>query len=531
MRRATAATILAVFILFMEIPVAAGDGLAVGVTGESIGSIANGGAVNVLYGDSGGLTDVGSQMWNQDTAGIPGMAEEDDQFGTAIASGDFNGDGRGDLAIGVPDESVGGVESAGLVHVLYSDGAGVLSADGNQWWYQGLNGLPETPEEGESFASALAAGDFDGDGIEDLAVGVPFEDRGGVFDAGAVHVIYGSAFGLTSTGNQYWTQDSPGVRDTAEENDAFGSCLVAGDFDGDGFSDLAIGIPWEAIDIIPFAGAVNVLYGSAGGLTSEGDGFFTHPFGPQALGVFAHRLAAGDLNADGHGDLAVGTPNMDHSGANDAGTVAILFGSADGLSTNGVQVIAQGLNLFGWPILDQAEAGDEFGGAIAVGDFDGDGFDDLAAAARREDINGIEDAGVVHVLFGMAAGLTGEDNQMWHQDLTSVWGQCEEHDLLGDSLAAGDLNNDGWDDLAVGVHLEDFNSLDSPGQVHIFYGGLDGLTSGLEVWSQEGAVPGDPEEGDYFGKSLTVIRSGFFDGLFADGFETGDVSAWSSTAL
>src|SRR5438067_69051 len=94
----------------------------------------------------------------------------------------------------------------------------------------------QCPPKGSS--AGVAKGDFNGDGIADLAIGVPLADVGGVPDAGAVHVIYGSATGLTATGNQMFTQGSNGVLDRAELNDRFGSALAAGDFNGDGYSDL-----------------------------------------------------------------------------------------------------------------------------------------------------------------------------------------------------------------------------------------------------------------------------------------------------
>jgi hypothetical protein len=77
----------------------------------------------------------------------------------------------------------------------------------------------------DAFGSALAAGDFDGDGFDDLTVGVPDEDIGVSVDAGAVNVLYGSAAGLSSTDNQIWHQDSPDIRNTAETNDSFGNAV------------------------------------------------------------------------------------------------------------------------------------------------------------------------------------------------------------------------------------------------------------------------------------------------------------------
>jgi hypothetical protein len=112
--------------------------------------------------------------------------------------------------------------------------------------------------------------DFNGDGFADLAVGVDGEDAdGGVLNSGGVNVIYGSAGGLsaTATPDQFWTQDSPNVDGTAEFGDRFSKALAAGDFNADGFTDLAIGVPGESASVSG-DGGVGVIYGSAGGLSA-----------------------------------------------------------------------------------------------------------------------------------------------------------------------------------------------------------------------------------------------------------------------
>ena len=141
----------------------------------------------------------------------PGWARRDGrQFASALASGDFNNDGFDDLALGVRGEDIGAVANAGAVNVLRGSGAG-LTAAGDQIWHQDSAGILDVAESGDAFGSALAVGDFNNDGFDDLAVGAHDEDVGTVANAGALNVLRGSAAGLTAAGNQIWHQDSAGI--------------------------------------------------------------------------------------------------------------------------------------------------------------------------------------------------------------------------------------------------------------------------------------------------------------------------------
>lgn len=121
---------------------------------------------------------------------------------------------------------------------------------------------------------ARSPANFDGDGHDDLAVGAPYEDLGSspiLTNAGIINVLYGaSGVGLASGGDDLWNQNSTYITDTAEAYDNFGFALAAADF-GDGYADLAVGVPYEDIGSIDNAGAVNAIYGSADGLTSAGN--------------------------------------------------------------------------------------------------------------------------------------------------------------------------------------------------------------------------------------------------------------------
>ncbi len=200
------------------------------------------GVVNVLYGGPAGVASIGAQLWHQDIAGIEDEAELGDEFGTSLASGDFDADGFADLAVGVRGETLGFETQAGAVNIIYGSGAG-LTATGSQFWHQDEPDVLDMEEGFDHFGTALAAGDFDADGYADVAVGVSGEDVGEINSAGAVNVLFGSAAGLSATGNQFWTQDTPGIAGQANGVDLFGASLAAGDFGHGRADDLAVGVP------------------------------------------------------------------------------------------------------------------------------------------------------------------------------------------------------------------------------------------------------------------------------------------------
>src|SRR5262249_52686194 len=150
--------------------------------------------------------------------------------------------GFADLANGVPGKDVNGVSNAGGVEVVYGSASG-LSGQDEQFWTQGAGVGDQHPGTGDEFGMALATGDLNGDGYTDLAIGVPYDNLKGENDAGEVDVLYGSPSGLRTVNQQVWTLSTGGVPGTARAGDQFGEALASGDFDRDGFGDLAIGVP------------------------------------------------------------------------------------------------------------------------------------------------------------------------------------------------------------------------------------------------------------------------------------------------
>jgi FG-GAP repeat len=529
------------------------DDVAIGVPFEDVdtgaGSIEDAGAVNVLYGSSTGLsatTPIPDQFWTQNTGGVDDLSEPFDGFGSSLTSGDFNGDGKDDLAIGVPFEFVettgGTVIFAGAVNVLYGSSSGLSATSPlpDQFWTQNTAGVVDLSEANDNFGASLSTGDFNGDGKDDLAIGVPEEDvdtTGGTRnDAGAVNVLYGSSTGLSATSpipDQYWTQSSPNVNDLSEIDDNFGYSLSSGDINGDGRDDLAIGVPFEEVvtgeGTFGEAGAVNVLYGSSTGLSATSpipDQYWTQSTKDvndrsEPSDFFGSSLSSGDFNGDGKDDLAIGVRAEDvNTGAgtfDNAGAVNVLYGSSTGLSDTS-PIPDQYWTQSSPNVNDLSEVSDVFGWSLSSGDFNGDGKDDLAIGVPREGVNlgtgSITEAGTVNVLYGSSKGLSAtspQPDQFWTQSTAHVNDLSESGDQFGVSCFSGDFNGDGKDDLAIGVPFEEVDTgvdnIDNAGAVNVLYGSSTGLSDTSPIpdqyWTQSTAHVNDLSElDDDFGTAI-----------------------------
>jgi FG-GAP repeat len=454
-----------------------------------------------------------------------GSVEQDDAFADSLASGDFDGDGRADLAVGVPGDTAGGVDEAGVVHVVYGS-AGGLSQDGNQVWHQATAGVGGTAEAGDRFGEAVATGDFDGDGFDDLAIGVPFEDveSGGTQNrAGAVNILYGSSEGITEIDDQVLFQEE------IETLDSFGRALAAGDFNGDGKDDLAVGSPTESDEFegATYSGAVDVFDGSASGLSTTSEqwdqGLFAIDDEPQMEDEFGHALAAGNLGAGSHDDLAIGAHTESLKEESD-GVVHVLYGSGAGLGS-----IIQFWHQDASGIANKPEFNDEFGSSLAIGNFGRGRPADLAIGAPGEGVEAeaseVTQAGLVHVLYGSSElGLTSKGAQVWHQSKPGIQDRVQARDHFGEALAAGDFGRSTRADLAIGANGEDLDS-ESPakldaGVVHVLYGSANGVTSSqAQFWHQDKrGVRDKAESGDTFG---SVLAAGNFGSGGADDLAVG----------
>jgi hypothetical protein len=391
---------------------------------------------------------------------------------------------------------------ASLAVLLAGTAQAQLGPTGTEFWSQGSPDMPIAMEADANFGYGIAAGDFDCDGFDDLAIGMPGEDLVGGDNAGRLIVLYSTELGPVTTGNQVWGQNSPVIEDDAEANDRFGQVLAAGDFDGNGCDDLVVGVPLEDIDADLNAGAVNVIYGSADGLSGDSDDFWHQDLGTidgvaEPGDGFGSALAVGDFDDDGIDDLAIGAPGEDieADSADDAGAIHVLWGSIFGLAAGESLTLYRGSGLGGTP-----QTGERIGASLAAGRFvplfAGDG---LAAGAPGRDEAGQDQAGAVVLLSDLGGAIF---DSTWSQDSADVPGAPEDFDRFGSALAAGDFDGDGISELAVGVPDEDRENplVGSIGVVIV----LDFDADGHQIWTQNDLAPEQEELGDNFGQTLAA---------------------------
>lgn len=492
-----------------------GDGfadLAVGNRLDPINGITAAGSVTILYGEATAFATINAQTLSQASFGALTSPAASDRFGSTIGSGDFNGDGFDDIAITSYGETVSNKQYAGTVLVAYGSALGIQTSTARVF-HQNTPGVKDKVEKNptlagaaaESFGTALAAGDFDGDGFDDLAIGV-HEALGSKqnpkVSAGAVHVLRGSANGLKTKGNQFFTQNTPGIDDAAATKRFFGYALAAGDLDGDGIDDLAIG----AVDSEGNDGSVTILRGKLDkGLTGKNSvvmhesavgGNPNLVFGNE----FGNALAIGDFKGSGSNQLVIGAHTSFAGATAFCGAVFVITFSQPTLAVVESQRLARDVS----GINGSVQANAFFGAALAVGDLNDDGFDDLVVSSPSDTITGIANGGSLNVFPGSSTGLTIDDHFVT-QDTNQVPGIVEFGDQFGNALAVGDFDNDGDADLAVGIHGQAVGGADFAGALLI----IEGSTSSLLDYSASRAIDksnpsidGDPVADTYFASAL-----------------------------
>ena len=383
-----------------------------------------------------------------------------------------------------------------------------------------------------------AVGDINGDGIDDFAIGARSADHNGRSNSGSTYIVYGNEDGFDANINLRSLNIRDGFRiDGASAGDSSGgSSISSGDINGDNINDIIIGA-YNAAPNGSESGSTYVVFGKDGNFASNIDlSNLTSSAGIRINGEnrynhSGHSVSSGDVNGDGYDDIIIGAHRVD-SNEIWSGSTYVVFGDENGLNTDiELSDIATGDGSAGFR-LDGENRQDYSGRSVSSGDVNGDGYDDIIIGAYLADPNGNTDSGSTYVVFGKASGFNATMNL---SDINTGNGSAGFHiggevyrQLSGLSVSsAGDVNNDGYDDIIIGAPWTDSNGNTDSGATYVVFGKADGFDANIYPSEFDGSngfrISGENEE-DRSG--LSVSSAGDFNN---DGYDDIIIRAYNKT--
>lgn len=440
-----------------------------------------------------------------------------DRSGNAVSdAGDVNGDGFGDFIIGAATADPVGRDS-GETYVVFGSGT-EFDATLDLFDLDGSNGfvIPGIGSGDRSGISVSGAGDVNDDGLDDLIIGASNADPAGQGQAGESYVIFG-AEAFDAVVNLSDLDGSNGfILNGIDAGDVSGNSVsAAGDVNGDGVGDIILGAPSAFANGINRSGESYVIFGNASGFEAQinlsdldgTNGFILNGIGNlNASGRAVSR--AGDVNGDNVDDLIIG--------ATGAEAAYVVFGQTDAFTPQFNLSDLNGSNGF---TLQGTNIGSFTGRSVdAAGDVNGDGFGDVIIGSRAP-ANGNSLAGESYVVFG--AEVFDSTLNLAELDGSNGFslGGIDPSDDSGVSVAgAGDVNNDGFDDLLIGASQADPNELSGAGESYLFFGKMGGFAAQFnfaDLNGGNGLVFNGIAAGDQSGRAVSgagdVNNDGFAD--------------------
>ncbi len=425
-------------------------------------------------------------------------AEPGDEAGISVSdAGDVNNDGHEDFLIGAYF-AAGQTTGTGVAYVVFGPVQDfpspfeLANLDGSDGFV--LNGVNDF----DLCGGAVAGGrDLNGDGIADIAIGAMQGDIPGPsgFDVGEVYVVYGSSSGFPASLDLGALDGTNGfvLRGFGPRGYVGASLDVAEDMNGDGLADLIIGAPFVDIGGMAAAGSAYVVYGSELGFPAEmslGSLDGTNGFVMTGSGA-AHNLGrrvhgAGDVNADGIADFVIGAPGVQRDGIVRAGEAYLVFGSDTGFPASFDRSYLDGST--GFALQGVGENGSAGWAVSDAGDVNDDGIADVLIAAPYTEVGGVPNIGACYVLFGsesafpatiLASSIDGTNG------FTIVGDEVASSTALS-VAAAGDVNDDGIDDIVLGAPSADPDGRNGAGQCFVVFGAT-GFPTEVSVASLDGS--------------------------------------------